>query len=206
MPVSCPTVEGGTAWAGGACASFLTGHPGTCIPEKWQHRLACALDTCKDLAQGMRAPQPYAPDAVLINLGQNDYGAPAHTDPKTGKHVPSHLPTPLEWTQNYELFLQNISAAAKAVPGSKPPQFFLACGGMSPKYCANTQAAVQAMNAKGQSNVHYLDITNSSVGRNVTSEGHAFAYMGCGGHPSWLGHAAAARIAEPIVKAALGWA
>ena len=87
------------------------------------------------------------------------------------------------------------------MPGSKPPQFFLACGGMSPKYCANTQAAVAAMNAKGQSNVHYLDITNTSVTVNATVEGDRYAYLGCGGHPSWLGHAAAAKIAEPKVKA-----
>jgi hypothetical protein len=76
---------------------------------------------------------------------------------------------------------------------------------MSPKYCNNTRTAVEAMNARGQTNVHYLDITNSSVTVNVTEEGDKFAYMGCGGHPSWLGHAAAAKIAEPHVKAALGW-
>ena len=35
----------------------------------------------------MSVPQAVAfePDAVLINLGQNDYGCPAHDDPKTGK-------------------------------------------------------------------------------------------------------------------------
>ena len=44
--------------------------------------------------------------------------------------------------------------------------------------------------------MHFLDITNSSVGANASD-------MVCGGHPSWLGHAAAAAIAEPVIKAAL---
>ena len=31
------------------------------------------------------------------------------------------------------------------------------------------------------------------------------SYMGCGNHPSWIGHQKAANISIPIVKAALGW-
>jgi hypothetical protein len=127
-------------------------------------------------------------------------GAPAHVDPKTGKHIPNHLPSPAQWADNYALFLANITAAARLVPGSKPPHFFLACGGMSPKYCNNTANAVKAMTAKGMTNVHYLDITASSVGAGNPK------YMGCAGHPSWIGHAKAAEIAEPHVKAALHWA
>lgn len=48
--------------------------------------------------------------------------------------------------------------------------------GMAPKYCNNTAAAVKEMNAAGMSNVHFLDITASSVGANAS-------YMGCAGHP-----------------------
>ena len=92
-------------------------------------------------------------------------------------------------------FMQNITALY-APP--EPIVFFLACGGMSSKYCNDTQAAVASMNLAGHSNVHYLDLTPSSVG--VESK-----YMGCAGHPSWIGHAKAAAIAEPIVKSALGW-
>jgi hypothetical protein len=58
----------------------------------------------------------------------------------------------------------------------KRPTFFLACGGMAPKYCNNTAAAVKEMQAGGMSNVHFLDITASSVGANAS-------YMGCAGHP-----------------------
>eukprot|EP01052_Picozoa_sp_SAG31_P041540 SAG31_NODE_6329_length_2064_cov_1.551654_2_plen_244_part_00 len=198
--VECESGNGLIMTDGGACAKFLGG-AGNCIPEKWGHRLSCALDTCQDLTAGMEPPAlDWAPDAVLINLGQNDYGLPAHVDPKTGHHIPNHLPSPTQWTDNYQLFIANITAAAKKVPGNHHlPHFFLACGGMSPKYCNNTARAVAAMKANGMANVHYLDITASSVGANPK-------FMGCGGHPSWIGHEKAAQIAEPQVKAALRWA
>ena len=93
------------------------------------------------------------------------------------------------------MFMHNITALYAA---PEPIQFFLACGGMSPKYCNDTQAAVAGMKSAGHSNVHYFDLTPSSV--HVEPD-----YMGCAGHPSWIGHAKAAAIAEPIVKSALGW-
>ena len=71
---------------------------------------------------------------------------------------------------------------------------------MAPKYCNDTQHAVAQMRAAGRRNVHYLDITASSVDANKTG-----LYMGCGGHPSWIGHAKAAEIALPQVRAALKW-
>jgi len=73
--VICESGNGLIMTDGGACATFLNG-PGNCIPDKYNHRLACALDSCSDIKLGMQPPAPWAPDAVLINLGQNDYGAP----------------------------------------------------------------------------------------------------------------------------------
>ena len=42
------------------------------------------------------------PHAVLMNMGQNDYGPPAGTDPKTGKPTPSHRPTTEQWVSTCE--------------------------------------------------------------------------------------------------------
>ena len=38
----------------------------------------------------------------------------------------------------------------------KVPTFFLACGGMAPKYCNDTAAAVRQMNAAGMKNVVFM--------------------------------------------------
>ena len=38
----------------------------------------------------------------------------------------------------------------------KVPTFFLACGGMAPKYCNDTAAAVKQMNAAGMKNVVFM--------------------------------------------------
>ena len=44
-------------------------------------------------------------------------------------------------------------------------------GGMAPKYCNNTAAAVEFMNSIGLGNVHYLDLTASSTGANASYMG-----------------------------------
>jgi hypothetical protein len=79
----------------------------------------------------------------VINLGQNDFGA-------------GHIPTAALWVSAYTAFVKNISATY-----GTSPEFFLACGGMDDKYCSDTQAAVQSMNAGGLKNVHYLDISSA---------------------------------------------
>ena len=72
------------------------------------------------------------------------------------------------------------------------------CAGMATKYCANTEAAVKAMNAKGMKNVHYVDISEGGAGMNATT-------MGCGNHPSWVSHEVMAGIARPTVQRIMEW-
>jgi hypothetical protein len=171
------------------------------MPQKWQHSLDCATigSDCKGSLNNSAPATDWAPDAVLINLGQNDYGAPAHKDPKTGKELKNHRPPPALWAQNYEWFIGNITSAARKSGANTPPEFFLACGGMADKYCNDTMAAVAQMNAAGHKNIHYVDLTPSSTDKDPK-------YMGCGNHPSWLGHKKAAEIATPIVQKVMGWA
>merc|ERR1712194_112157 len=109
------------------------------------------------------------------------------------KQVKSHSPTTSQWISFYLEFVQNITDSYAG-----PPYFFLACGGMASKYCNDTLVAVAHMNSIGMANVHYLDITASSVARNAS-------YVGCGNHPSWISHEDAAQIAIPNIKAVLGW-
>ena len=69
---------------------------------------------------------------------------------------------------------------------------------MADKYFNNTKAAVEHMKSLGRTNVQLLDIRESSTNVNKS-------YMGCGEHPSWIGHQKAAEIAAPIVAATVGW-
>ena len=214
----------GLVMTDGATCHAVRG-PATCIPEKWPFRLNCAANKdgyCfgKD-APGINTTAPLdparVPDAVLINLGQNDYGK-----------APDHLPNRSLWTTHYTSFVQTITSTYLAQKkkknaddsedgedgnnanggggGSsssngppKAPAFFLACGGMALKYCNNTKFAVESMRASGMSNVRYLDISAGGVDNNNQST------VGCGNHPSYISHLAMAEIAEPIVRSVLHW-
>ena len=107
------------------------------------------LDEGCIVAPNVMAPAFHA-DLFLINLGQNDYGKPAHIDPKTHKQIPSHLPTTEQWTRYYTEFVTNLSTSDAFRRSSSSssntiapvPQFFLAVGGMADKYLLSIQYAV----------------------------------------------------------------
>ena len=126
--VICESGNGLIMTDGGACASFLGG-AGNCIPDKWKHRLACALDSCRDLTAGMEAPAPWAPDAVLINLGQNDYGAPAHVDPKTGKHKRSDSIVEMYTGSKFQDELARLQGKVPPSLAAEPPAIIEDGGG-----------------------------------------------------------------------------
>ena len=83
------------------------------------------------VAEDIAAPA-FDADVFLINLGQNDYGKPAHIDPKTHKLVKSHLPTSEQWTKYYTEFVENLTVSesfrSTGTSTSKTPEFFLAVG------------------------------------------------------------------------------
>lgn len=105
--------------------------PPTCpvMPLKWQQRLMCATDgvfiKSAGVCDGLGGLEPLdtdpalTPHAVIINLGQNDYGS-------------GHIPSKSLWIKAYTSFVKNISATYGGL-ASSPPQFFLACGGMADK-------------------------------------------------------------------------
>ena len=73
---------------------------------------------CKGLGGLKPLDAALAPQAVIINLGQNDYGAPPHQ------------PTTSQWVAAYTHFVRNITATYSSVRANDagPPRFFLACG------------------------------------------------------------------------------
>lgn len=143
----------------------------------------------------------------LYGFRQNDYGA-------------GHYPTTRQWIDAYSNFVLNITRTYRPAP---PPVFFLACGGMANRYCADTQKAVASMNmninmrmgmirnkSSGMGSthvkvqVHYLDLTGTGAGAwsNGTTEG---CPGGHGSHPSWVSHELMAAVAVPAVATALNW-
>ena len=91
--------------------------PPTCpvMPRKWQQRLMCATDgvfvKTGGVCHGLGGLEPLdvslPPHAVLINLGQDDYGA-------------DHIPNTTEWVAAYTDFVKNISATYRSMPALLP--------------------------------------------------------------------------------------
>ena len=101
------------------------------MPNSWERRLMCSKPgvfmgsltsghVCHDLADigtqplnSSVADDLFAPHAVFINLGQNDYSKPPH------------LPTSAVWLSSYRSFLRRIMDTHD---GGAHIEFFLACG------------------------------------------------------------------------------
>ena len=142
------------------------------MPNAWKQRLMCARPAvfvsaehvCTDLAvigtEPLNATKTFNPHAVLINLGQNDYGV-------------GHIPTSAVWARAYRAFVEAITGTYND-PG-RAIQFFLVCGGMDSKYgyCEDTKQAVVGMAANGIGNVHFLDVVaeGADAYTNHTTEG-----------------------------------
>jgi len=158
-------------------------------------------EVCDELAsigtEPLNATKLFMPHAVIIDLGQNDYGMPG-----------PHLPKMSFWVASYTNFVRQIistyEGGGSALSDYAPPQFFLSCGGMDTKYCADTQAAVRSMTRAGMANVHFLDVSAAGAGggKNLTTEGCPGTP---GSHPSWRSHLAMADAAEPLVAKTMGW-
>jgi lysophospholipase L1-like esterase len=119
----------------------------------------------------------YVPDAIIINLGTNDFGhdsGPAWEAAFTSTYV--------QWVQN-----------ATTRYGNPKLPIFVSQGPMNngaPLYNA-LQSAIKTINAAGGA-ATYLDM------RGPPNDG-------CGGHPGVAGHMGMFEMAQPVIKAVMGW-
>lgn len=119
----------------------------------------------------------FTPDAVVINLGTNDFSGAT--------------PTPAfqqQFTDAYVAFMQNITAWYDA----PHIEFFCAVGPMTAAPGNATAAAVAAANAAGL-HATLLNLTGIFCD-------------GCAGHPGVAGHRAMAAAAQPVIASVMGWA
>lgn len=119
----------------------------------------------------------FVPDAILVNLGTNDFG---HDSGAAWEKA---------FTDTYLQFM--VNATLRYNNPTLP--IFLGQGNMNngaPLHDALIAAAT-AFNASG-GRAFYVDMRVSPVD-------------GCGGHPGTLGHAAMAAAAFPVIGSAMGW-
>ena len=173
------------------------------MPHSWKRRLMCTApgvfmkpdQACSELVDidlPLNNTDMFLPHAVIINLGQNDFGA-------------GHTPTYTQWLAGYRNFLHEITStyASQNLMAAPRIQFFLACGGMANLYCNDTRTVVQDLTADGLFGVHYLDVTAAGAGSaNNGTEGCPGTP---GSHPSSFSHEHMAALAEPVVRQAMGW-
>lgn len=126
-------------------------------------------------------PSRFVPDAMLINLGTNDFGHGHDTGPAWEAN----------FTATYMTFIRNATAA---YGGNTALPIFAGVGAITDVYGPVVQRLVAAANAEGF-NLTYVAMMGCP----------ASGCGGCNGHPNTTQHAAMAALAQPIIASVMGW-
>jgi len=171
------------AWSGFGMVSNCCGGA-TFASDVWSRTLATVgsanpSDPHGTTPDNMWDFKAWTADAVVINLGTNDYLGPTPT-PKSAAFR--------------ERYLALVLATAQAYGDGV--HFFLACGPMSTDYCTEVDWVIGRANASGVK-AHFLDQRGFDGGK----YGRTCAF----GHPSSRIDAAMATSGSALMKAAMGW-
>lgn len=124
----------------------------------------------------------YVPDAVIINLGENDWHA------ANGKPTPAFI---AEFVQRYVQFVTLLNT--RYGPGANVTYFLT----IAPHEAGQSVGVVQVPPLLQAVGIRALFL-NATVDESLLPRG-------CGGHPGPTIHAAAAARAQPFIAAAMGW-
>lgn len=165
------------AWSGKGLYQNLDGTTTETMPVLWQRTLPTDPSSTWD-------PSTWVPDAVVVNLGTNDYGAPGG-DPTTS------------FTSAYVAFVTQLRAAYPSA------HLFLCVGPMlgGTQY-TEVQGAIQSVITTRASAGDTALTLVSFPTQDCKSDGSG---CGCDYHPSPATHAAMAQVLESAMKTALGW-
>jgi len=153
----------------GICLVQKTGDPAPPLPVFYPRTLAGNTIALWNFSQ-------YIPDAVVINLGTNDYGSPP-------------VPSSSDFIDGYHSFINYIWGKY-----GRSTALFLACGPMIGNPCCTyVQQVVNSYNGKG---VYYVDL------RNLLSYPQDY---GCDGHPGVSGHEKMANATITVMSKYLDW-
>ena len=125
----------------------------------------------------------FQPDAVLINLGENDWG---------GGKCGATSGCPAKFQAAYVDFVNHISSVY-AETGKINITFFLTIGPHEHNQSSAIIPAVAQLQTSGV-NAVFLNATVPDYGT-----------IGCGGHPGITIHQASFERAQPVIAAAMGW-
>ena len=160
--------------------TLLLGSPN--LPELWEYELGSMLRywTHKVNFTVAGSVGGFVPDAVVINLGENDANVDktCFVDPTCTARV----------TAAFVAFVQRINA----VYGPAPRTFFLTIAPHEKGQHASILPAVAQLVALGVDAV-FLNATVNETTR------------GCGGHPGPTTHRLAYERARPVIAAKMGW-
>jgi lysophospholipase L1-like esterase len=125
----------------------------------------------------------WVPQAVVINLGTNDFQPGREDDPAFV----------VAYVDAYERFVTEL-AGAYSRPARGPPVFFLGVGPMRLTYAEVVETVLARLAKKGQVEAHYLDLS--------LAPGYE---VGCDFHPAASANKAMADKALPVIAQAMGW-
>jgi len=140
------------------------------LPQLWRQTLA------NDNTTIFPFPRNWIADAVIINLGTNDYSAPPY-------------PSRDVFEKGYQDFIDFILSHYPKT------HFFLECGPMISGTVCGFVEDVVTQRLKTYPYITYIDMQNIL---NTTD-------YGCGGHPNREGNLKMANIAIPIIKQTMHW-
>lgn len=126
----------------------------------------------------------FLPDAVLINLGENDWG---------GGKCGTTPGCPAKFTEAYVEYVHHISEVYAKAGKKGAITFFLTIGPHEHGQSTAILPAVQQLQSSGVKAV-FLNATVPDYGT-----------IGCGGHPGVTIHHASFLRAQPVIAAAMGW-
>jgi len=157
------------AWSGKGLVKNCCGEKGLVMPDYWNRTLAT-------VNAGDWNFTSWVPDAVVINLGTNDYNGNA---------------TESDFEHGYVEFVKTINESY-----STDPTFFLACGPMIDlPFCDYVSSVVNNLTDIGF-NAHFVNLTD------ILDYPQDF---GCASHPNAQGHQLMARETIISLRKYMGW-
>jgi lysophospholipase L1-like esterase len=162
--------------------TLFTGRP--TLPETWAYELGSMVGDGWAAARVPANTSRFVPDAILTNLGENDWG---------GGNCGASPKCVADFTAAYVAWVKTLSAAY-GDDGAKRITYFATIGPHERGQSAGILPAVAQLAGEG----YRVTFLNATVDQSLYPPG-------CGGHPGPTIHRASFLAARPVIAAVMGW-